>query len=59
MKLLGSIKSKIAQDKYGENLPHLETNEVILILCNIVNEDYQEDSGVLYIFFLVNLLVNY
>ena len=59
MKLLGSIKSKIAQDKYGEKLPHLETNEVILILCNIVNRDYQEDSRVLYIFFLVNLLVNY
>ena len=50
MKLLGSTKSKITKDKNGENVPHLEINEVVLIHCNIVNNDYQQDSGVLYTF---------
>ena len=46
MKLLGSTKTKINKDKNGENVPHLETNEVVLIHCNIVNNDYQKDSRV-------------
>ena len=50
MKLLGSNKSKIAKDKNGENKPHLEINEVVLIHCNIVNNGYQQDSRVLYTF---------
>ena len=50
MKLLGSIKSKITKDKNGENVPHLEITEVVLINCNIVNNDYKQDSGVLYTF---------
>ena len=50
MKLLGSTKSKIAKDENGENVPHLEITEVILVHCNIVNNDYQHDSGVLYTF---------
>ena len=41
MKLLGSIKIKITKDKNGENAPHLEITEVVLINCNIVNNDYQ------------------
>ena len=41
MKLLGSTKSKIIKDKNGENLLHLEITEVVLIHCNIVNNDYQ------------------
>ena len=40
MKLLGSTKNKITKDKNGENLPHLETTEVVLIHCNMVNNDY-------------------
>ena len=36
--------------KNGENLPHLEITEVILVHCNIVNNDYQQDSRVLYTF---------
>ena len=44
MKLLGSIKSKITEDKNGENVPHLEITEVVLVHCNIVNNDYQHDS---------------
>ena len=50
MKLLGSTKNKIIKDKNGENVPHLEITEVVLIHCNIVNNDYQQDSRVLYIF---------
>ena len=60
MKLLGSTKSKITKDENGENVPHLEITEVVLIHCNIVNNDYQQDSRVLYTFvFLINHLVNY
>ena len=50
MKLLESIKNKITKDKNGENLPHLEITEVILVHCNIVNNDYQQDLRVLYTF---------
>ena len=46
MKLLGSTKNKITKDKYGENVPHLEITEVVLLHCNIVNNDYQQDSRV-------------
>ena len=50
MKLLGSTKSKINKDKNGENVPYLEINAVVLIHCNIVNNDYQQNSRVLYAF---------
>ena len=50
MKLLGSTKSKIAKDKKGENVHDLEITEVALTHCNIVNNDYQEDSRILYTF---------
>ena len=48
MKLLGSTKNKITKYKNGENVPHLEITEVILVHCNIVNNNYQQDSRVLY-----------
>ena len=44
MKLLGSTKSKTNKDQNGENVPHLEINELVLIHCNIVNNEYQQDS---------------
>ena len=50
MKLLGSTKNKITKDKNGENVPHLEITEVVLVHCNMVNNDYQQDSRVLYNF---------
>ena len=50
MKLLGSAESKITKDKNGENVPHLEITEVVLVHCNMVNNDYQHDSRVLYTF---------
>ena len=50
MKLLGSTKNKKTKDKNSENVPHLEITEVVLVHCNIVNNDYQQDSRVLYTF---------
>ena len=50
MKLLESTENKITKDKNGENVPHLEITEVVLVHCNIVNNDYQQDSRVLYTF---------
>ena len=39
MKLLGSTESKITKDKNGENVPHLEIVELVLVHCNLVNND--------------------
>ena len=50
MKLLGSTESKITKDKNGENVPHLETVKLVLVHCNLVNNDYQQDSRILYTF---------
>ena len=50
MKLLGCTTSKITRDKNGENVPLLEITEVVLIHCNISNNDYQQVSRVLYTF---------
>ena len=50
MKLFGSTKNKITKDKNGENVLHLEITEVVLAHCDIVNNDYQQDSRVLYTF---------
>ena len=50
MKLIGCTKKKITKDENGENVPHLEITEVILVHCNIFNNDYQQDSRVLYTF---------
>ena len=47
MKLVGSNENKITEDKNGQNVPHLEITEVILVHCNIVDNDYQQDSRVL------------
>ena len=50
MKLLGSAESKVTKNKNGENVPHLEIVELVLVHCNLVNNDYQQDSRVLYTF---------
>ena len=47
MKLLGSTKNKITKDKNGENVPRLEIKDLVLVHCNMVNNDYQHDSKVL------------
>ena len=50
MKLLGSTEGKITKNKNGENVPHLEVVELVLVHCNLVNNDYQQDSRILYTF---------
>ena len=54
MKLLGSTENKLIKNKYRE------VTEVVLVHCNLVNNDYQEDSRVLHTFVpnkpFVNLL---
>ena len=37
----------MTKDENGENVPQLEITEVVLVYCNIVNNDYQQDSRVL------------
>ena len=50
IKLLGSTENKITKDKNSENVLHLEITEVVLVHCDIVNNDYKQDSRVLYTF---------
>ena len=50
MKLLGSAENKITKDKNSENEPHLEVVELILVHCNLVNNNYQQHSRILYTF---------
>ena len=48
---LESTKSKITKNKSDENFPYLDITEAVLVQCNIVNNDYEHDSGVLHKFF--------
>ena len=50
MKLLGRAESKITKNKKSEKIPHLEVAEFVLVHCNLVNNDYQQDSRTLYAF---------
>ena len=50
MKLLGSTKKDVDQDKDGEDVPKLESVEVVLVHCNLVKNDYQHTSKVLFTF---------
>ena len=47
MKLFGSTEIKTTKDKNGKNVPHLE---LVLVHCNIINNDYKQDLTVLYTF---------
>ena len=49
MKLLGSSTNRITKDRNDKNIPHLEITEVLLVPCNIVKNDYQQDSKALYV----------
>ena len=42
MKLIGSTKSSRSKDENAENVPHLEITEVILVKCDIVNNDCKQ-----------------
>ena len=50
MKILGSNESKITKDENSKNVPRLQITEVLLIHCNIVNNNYHQDSRALYKF---------
>ena len=50
MKLLGSTNKVVDKDKNGENVPKLESVEVVLFHCNLVKYDYQHASKVLFSF---------
>ena len=50
MKLFGKTRNKIAKKKNDNNVLHLEITEVLLVHCNIVNNDYQQGSRTLYTF---------
>ena len=50
MKLLGSSKSVIDSDKNSELVPKLESVDLVLMHCNLVNNDYQKVSRVLFTF---------
>ena len=55
MRLLGSTKKDVDSDKNSENVPKLESVEVVLVHCNLVKNDYQHTLKVL-VFFLTNHL---
>ena len=50
MRLLGSTKKDVDSDKNSENVPKLESVEVVLVHCNLVKNDYQHSSKVLFSF---------
>ena len=50
MKLLGSTKKDVDKDKDGEDVPKLESVEVVLMRCNLVNNSYQQAFKVLLTF---------
>ena len=50
LKLLGSTESKIIKDETGEHVPHLEVVELVIVHFNFINNNYQRDSRILYIF---------
>ena len=49
-KLFGSTKKLIGKTKNGKNVPSLEVAEVVFVLCNLVDNQYQQRSEVLYTF---------
>ena len=50
MKLLGRTKKDVDSDKNSENVPKFEYVEVVLVHCNLVRNDYQHTSKVLFSF---------
>ena len=57
MKLLGSTENKITKDKNGENVPHLEITEVVLVYCNMVKMIINKIHEYYILLFQINLLV--
>ena len=55
-KLLASPKSNITKDENDENVPYLKIPEALLVHCNIGNNNYQQNSRILYTFIPINSL---
>ena len=58
MKLLRIAKKDVDKDKDGECVPKLESVEVVLVQCNLVNNSYQQASKALFFLYLINNLVS-
>ena len=56
MELFGSTEKRINKNKNSENVSNLEISEVVLVHCDIANNDYQRDSRVLYTFFFKQVI---
>ena len=56
MELFGSTEKRINKNKNSENVSHLEISEVVLVHCDIANNDYQRDSRVLLTFFFKQII---
>ena len=56
MELFGSTEKRINKNKNSENVSHLEISEVVLVHCDIANNDYQRDSRVLHTFFFKQII---
>ena len=50
MTLLGSTKKDVDQDKDGEDALKLESVEVVLVHCDLVNNNHQQAAKVLFTF---------
>ena len=57
IKLFGSIKKLTGKTRKGEKVPSLEVFEVVLVQYNLVENQYQQKSEVLYTFTLNNFFV--
>ena len=55
MKLLGSTKKDVDKDKDGEDVPKLESVEVVLVHYDLVKNNYQQASKVLFMYIISNL----
>ena len=58
MRLLGSTKKDVDSDKNSENVPKLESVEVVLVHCNLVKNDYQLYQKFYLVLFQINNLVS-
>ena len=50
MRLLGSSSDTIDGDKNSELVPKLESVDLVLVHCNVVNNNYQQASKLLFTF---------
>ena len=58
MKLIVRAKKDVDKNKDGEDVPKLESVEVVLVHCNLVNNSYQQASKVLFTSVPKNNMVN-